>query len=264
MVCYFAIPPDIREPGYEDGSTNDKHKASSTARAGKELDRFLSLLDRFLDVPATENERLAAWGVQPKQERQKAGGEEGGANSDGAISRTTSVDKASHGSQQNGEDNDSADDSLSDSGAASAAATGSGGGGWYKMPSDITWPTAYEKGALPPEDFRNQRFKLIPAITEGPWVVRAAVRSKPALLGRKIVQRYFRGDGYVEIDFDVGSSLIASQIVGVCRGYGKLFVCDVGVVIQGEEAYELPEKMLCCGAFNKVDMDVRIKLEDDE
>ena len=80
------------------------------------------------------------------------------------------------------------------------------------VPSDITWPTAHDKGALPPSDFRNERFKLIPSITIGPWIVKAAVGSTPALLGRKVVQRYFRGEDYLEIDIHVGSSVIASQV----------------------------------------------------
>jgi Protein ENHANCED DISEASE RESISTANCE 2, C-terminal len=84
-------------------------------------------------------------------------------------------------------------------------------GGW-RVPSDITWPTAHDKGALPPSDFRNERFKLIPSITIGPWIVKAAVGSTPALLGRKVVQRYFRGEDYLEIDIHVGSSVIASQV----------------------------------------------------
>ena len=33
-------------------------------------------------------------------------------------------------------------------------------GGW--IPQDITWPTAYDVGALPQSDYRNERFKLIP------------------------------------------------------------------------------------------------------
>jgi hypothetical protein len=46
----------------------------------------------------------------------------------------------------------------------------------------------------------------------GPWVVKAAVGATPALLGRKVVQRYFRGEDYLEIDIHVGSSIIASQV----------------------------------------------------
>lgn len=44
------------------------------------------------------------------------------------------------------------------------------------------------------------RFKLIPSIVSGPFIVRKAVGNKPALLGRKVSQRYFRGAGYVETD----------------------------------------------------------------
>ena len=91
---------------------------------------------------------------------------------------------------------------------AVAAPTSSG----WRVPSDITWPTPYDKGSLPPSDFRNERFKLIPSITIGPWVVKAAVGATPALLGRKVVQRYFRGEDYLEIDIHVGSSVIASQV----------------------------------------------------
>ena len=55
-------------------------------------------------------------------------------------------------------------------------------------------------------------------------------RSQPALLGRKVVQRYYRGDNYMEIDVYVGSSVIASQIVSICRGYGKHFTCNIGML----------------------------------
>lgn len=51
---------------------------------------------------------------------------------------------------------------------------------------------------------RCGRFKLIPSIVEGPFIVKKAVGNKPALLGRKLRQRYFRGPNYVETD--VGES----------------------------------------------------------
>lgn len=89
-------------------------------------------------------------------------------------------------------------------------------------------------------------------------------RSQPALLGRKVVQRYYRGANYMEIDVYVGSSIIASQIVGICRGYGKHFTCNIGIMIQGESEAELPERMLAVLTQNKVDLDHRIQLEEDD
>ena len=52
--------------------------------------------------------------------------------------------------------------------------------------------------------------------------------STPVLLGQKVVQRYFRGEGYIEMDVHIGSSATADNIVGVCRSYSKAFICNLG------------------------------------
>jgi hypothetical protein len=82
------------------------------------------------------------------------------------------------------------------------------------------------------------------------------------MLGQKVVQRYFRGDNYFEVDIHVGSSVIASNIVGVCRGYAKNFSCDIGVILQGESEPELPEVLLACVCIHKLDPDTRKRLVD--
>ncbi|CAN0490161.1 unnamed protein product, partial [Hapterophycus canaliculatus] len=46
-------------------------------------------------------------------------------------------------------------------------------------------------GRLPGGDLRNLRFKLFPAILEGPWIVRKAVGSKPTLIAQKVRRRRF-------------------------------------------------------------------------
>lgn len=224
MVAFFALPPDLAE----------RYEKS-------EVEIFESLFSQFINLPANESERLAEWGVVDNN----------------AVSTGAGDDME----DSEGEGDPNATDSSKPSTAASGAGSGGGGGSWFKMPSDIRWPDPHEPGALPQSDFRNQRFKLIPSVTEGPWVVKAAVRSQPALLGRKVVQRYFRGDGYLEIDIHVGSSGIAMNVVGVCRGYTKMAAADLGIVIQGESPSELPEKMLGCVCFNHIDMEVRHKLD---
>ena len=37
---------------------------------------------------------------------------------------------------------------------------------------------------------------------EGPWAAKAAVGSKPALIGKKLQQKYFRGPNYFEVFFN--------------------------------------------------------------
>ena len=92
-------------------------------------------------------------------------------------------------------------------------------------------------------------------IVEGPWVVKTAVRACPCLLGQKVVQRYFRGDSYFEIDVHVASSIIAKQIVGVCRGYAKNFSANIGLILEAIHDDELPEHLMGCFQIDKIDMD---------
>jgi len=132
--------------------------------------------------------------------------------------------------------------------------------GW-RTPSDITWAPKEEPGVYPSTDFKNQRFKLVPTVTEGNWLVKASVPSaKPALLGQKVQQRYFKGPNYIETDVDVGSSVIAQNIVGMCRGYAKNFECNIAVILQGESAEELPERVLCALKIVNIDVECRRKL----
>ena len=130
-------------------------------------------------------------------------------HTDATIAAAAAAIKVVHG-----QPNISASNSniISNSPAASLPVPPVASSSGWKIPSDITWPTAYDKGSLPSSDYRNERFKLIPSITVGPWVVKAAVGATPVLLGKKVVQRYFRGEDYMEIDIHVGSSLIAAQV----------------------------------------------------
>ncbi|CAN0268628.1 unnamed protein product [Ectocarpus sp. 12 AP-2014] len=125
------------------------------------------------------------------------------------------------------------------------------GGGLGGAPADRNRDPA---GLLPMDDFRNQRFKLIPSVVSGPFIVRKAVGNKPALLGRKVSQRYFRGPGYVETDVDVGSSMIAEKIVSLCRGYAKALTVELGICLEGRCDKELPETVM--GVIRLVNVDI--------
>jgi hypothetical protein len=51
------------------------------------------------------------------------------------------------------------------------------------------------------------------------------------------------------------------QVVGLCRGYAKNIVNDVGIVIQGEHEGELPERMLAVGSLSRINVNIRQKLD---
>ena len=195
------------------------------------VEKWYKLFQKFISLPS-EEERLASWQKKPSN-----------------ISKSPSNSSVDPNSQTD-KDEDDEDDKKTKSAFS------------FKLPSDITWAGPESEGVYIKDDFRNARFKLIPNITDGPWVVKAAVRSKPALIGRKVVCRYFKTATYMELDVNVSSSIIASQIIGVCRGYAKHFTADVGIVIQGEEEDELPEMLLSVGSVRRINFSYIRKLDE--
>jgi len=120
---------------------------------------------------------------------------------------------------------------------------------WEGDKSKIDEDTPFGRVAKPffhgeDDDYRNARFKLIPRVKQGPYLVRVAVGEKPALLGNKLKQYYSRGENYFEIDIDVSSSVIANNTVGMCMSSSKSIRVDLGITIQGDDEEELPEVML--------------------
>jgi hypothetical protein len=111
------------------------------------------------------------------------------------------------------------------------------------------------------EDFRNERFKLIPCIVEGSFIVRQAVGSTPAIIGKKLRQPCFRTKHYFELDVDIGSSAVANRVVGLVSGYTKKLVIDMGFVVEGQRNDELPERLFGSCRLVHIDLSIAKKLE---
>ena len=65
-----------------------------------------------------------------------------------------------------------------------------------------------------------------------PWAVKLAVGEKPALVGKKLQQSYFRGPNYFEVDMDIASSSTAARILTLVRSLSTSLIVDVGVTIE--------------------------------
>ena len=50
------------------------------------------------------------------------------------------------------------------------------------------------------DEFRNNRFKLIPKIVDGNMIIKMAVKDTPTLLGNKLKQYYYKDEHYFELD----------------------------------------------------------------
>jgi len=109
---------------------------------------------------------------------------------------------------------------------------------------------------------RNSRFKLIPRCVQGPWVVRKTANGKPAVLGNKLKQKFFQGDGYLEVSIDNASSAGASYILKMIKNYALNIVMDLSYVLQGEAEDELPERLIGSMRWHRVDLENAWKYND--
>ncbi|KAJ0968609.1 hypothetical protein J5N97_025526 [Dioscorea zingiberensis] len=95
------------------------------------------------------------------------------------------------------------------------------------------------------DSFRNSRLKLIANIVKGPWIVRTAVGEQAiCILGRALSCKYVVGANFIEVDVDIGSSMVANAIVHLAFGYITTLTVDLAFLIESQTELELPERIL--------------------
>ena len=94
--------------------------------------------------------------------------------------------------------------------------------------------------------FRDRTFKLIPQIVQGNFLVRRAVGSTPAIIGKKLRQLYVRSDRFFELIMDCGSSPVAAGVVRVSLGYARSLVVDMAFLFEAVDSDTLPERIFGC------------------
>ncbi|KAG5237742.1 protein ENHANCED DISEASE RESISTANCE [Salix suchowensis] len=102
--------------------------------------------------------------------------------------------------------------------------------------------------------FRNSRFKLIPYISKGSWIVKQSVGKKACLIGQALKMQCFRGKNYLELDIDVGSSTVARGVASLVLGYLNNLVIEMAFVLQGNNELELPEILLGTCRLSNLDV----------
>ncbi|XP_043706693.1 protein ENHANCED DISEASE RESISTANCE 2 isoform X3 [Telopea speciosissima] len=101
------------------------------------------------------------------------------------------------------------------------------------------------------DGFRNSRLKLIANIVKGPWIVRRAVGEQAiCILGRAVSCKYFIGHNYIEVDIDIGASMVANAIVHLAFGYITTLTVDLAFFIESQTESELPERILGAVRFS--------------
>ncbi|KAH7277954.1 hypothetical protein KP509_38G016800 [Ceratopteris richardii] len=104
------------------------------------------------------------------------------------------------------------------------------------------------------DGYRNSRLKLIANIVNGPWIVRAAVGEQAiCILGRAVSCKYHHGDNFLEVDVDIGASILANAVVHLAFGYVTFLTVDLAFLIESQNDEELPEKLLGTIRFGNLD-----------
>ncbi len=101
---------------------------------------------------------------------------------------------------------------------------------------------------------RNQRFKLIPNIARGSWIIKQSVGTTPVILGKKLATKYYRGKNYFEVDVDIGANSVAASITNLVCGATKSLAVDLGVLIEGQSEETLPEQLIGTVRLDALDL----------
>ncbi|RZC64143.1 hypothetical protein C5167_025900 [Papaver somniferum] len=101
--------------------------------------------------------------------------------------------------------------------------------------------------------YRNSRLKLIANIVKGPWIVRKAVGEQAiCILGRAVSCKYSIGENFIEVDVDIGASMVANAIVHLAFGYITTLTVDLAFLIESQIEPELPERILGAVRFSEL------------
>ncbi|KAA8550388.1 hypothetical protein F0562_002072 [Nyssa sinensis] len=124
---------------------------------------------------------------------------------------------------------------------------------YYMMNTPIEDAPLLESFIKGDDAYRNSRFKLIPYISKGSWIVKQSVGKKACLVGQALEINYFHGKNYLELGIDIGSSTVARGVVSLVLGYLNNLVIEMAFLIQGNTPEELPEYLLGTCRFNHLD-----------
>ncbi|KAK9280269.1 hypothetical protein L1049_013957 [Liquidambar formosana] len=124
---------------------------------------------------------------------------------------------------------------------------------YYMMNTPVEDAPLLESFIKGDDAYRNSRFKLIPYISKGSWIVKQSVGKKACLVGQALEINYFHGKNYLELGIDIGSSTVARGVVSLVLGYLNNLVIEMAFLIQANTEEELPEYLLGTCRLNHLD-----------
>lgn len=124
---------------------------------------------------------------------------------------------------------------------------------YFFSPDSVEEGSLMDKFLKGDDSFRNSRLKLIANIVKGPWIVRTAVGEQAiCILGRALTCKYVFGANFIEVDVDIGSSMVANAIVHLAFGSVTTLTVDLAFLIESQTELELPERILGAVRFSEL------------
>lgn len=87
--------------------------------------------------------------------------------------------------------------------------------------------------------------------------MKRSVGSTPAILGKKLTQKYYydKQRNVFEVEVDVSSSTVAANILGLVKGAAKNLVIDLSFLIEAKKSEHLPEVLIGGARMSHLDLD---------
>ncbi len=80
------------------------------------------------------------------------------------------------------------------------------------------------------DEFRNKCLKFIPRVKEGSFLLKTAVGTKPFILGKYLDQKFIKGERYLEVIADVGSSTTFQKLVRLSSNYVSVLCPSLKII----------------------------------
>jgi hypothetical protein len=108
--------------------------------------------------------------------------------------------------------------------------------------------------------FRTSRFKLIPTVVEGSFLIKQSVGSKPTLVGNKLHCPFYKNDHSFEVDIDISSNSVANTVVSMVQSVTKSLVVDLAFLLEAQTEEELPEIILGTVRLQNVSLEKPVRV----
>jgi len=116
----------------------------------------------------------------------------------------------------------------------------------------------------PSDELRNKTLKMITRIVKGNIFLKAAVGSKPMILGKTLKQSFIKSERFLEVIIDLGTSTMTDKLLKLATAYGSEIIAEFGFLLEGNIQSNLPENIIGAVRLQNRGFDGKIRFVEKE